>query len=212
MRRGFTLIELLLAAALTALIVVGALAYLEGARNLGARIEYKADLYQTGRAILSLMEKDLQAAYASGQGLDLGLKGTDSNLSDPPTDTLELVAANNSPKSEDTKEIDLTRTIYRIDPDRGLVRDKIKELTKTGVTVLNNSGDVISKDVTGLDIRYHDGSAWTTTWDSSVSATMPKAIEITLTVKASFNRQDETEKFTGAFWLPVGQTYEAPKK
>jgi prepilin-type N-terminal cleavage/methylation domain-containing protein len=209
--KGFTLIEILLAASLTALIAVGALFYLEGARNLGARIEYKADLFQTGRAVLQQMERDIQSAYASGQGLDLGLKGTDSTLSDPPTDSLELVSANNFPKDEEKKECDLTRTIYRIDADRGLVRERIKELTKTGIVVLNNSGDTITKKITGLDIRYHDGTTWTSSWDSAAMGAMPKAIEVTLTVVGRYKGGEETEKFTSAFWLPVGQTYEAPK-
>lgn len=209
--KGFTLIEMLLAATLTALIAVGALFYLEGARNLGARIEYKAELFQTGRAVLQQMERDIQSAYASGQGLDLGLKGTDSTLSDPPSDSLELVSANNNPKSEETKECDLTRTIYRVDPEKGLIRERIKELTRTGVTVLTDSGEPMTKRVTGLDIRYHDGAAWTTGWDSASMGKMPKAIEITLTVVGTYKGADESEKFTAAFWLPVGQTYEAPK-
>jgi type II secretion system protein J len=211
-RRGFTLIEVLLAVVLTGLIVIGSLTYLDSSRNLGDRIQFKSEMLQTARAVLSQMERDLQPAYASGQGLDWGLKGTNSVLSDLPNDSLELVAANNNPKSEDTKEIDLTRTIYRIDGERGLVRDRFKQLTNTGSATLTNSGDVICKKVVGLKFRYHDGTGWTESWDSTTLGKMPKAIEVTIHVRDQFRGEDETEPCTAAFWLPVGQTYEAPQK
>jgi type II secretion system protein J len=209
-RNGFTLVELLLAVTLTALIAVGSLFFLDGARKLGGRVEFKAELYQKARALLGLIERDLQAAYASGQGLDLGLKGTDSALSDPPSDSIELVAANNRPKSETSKECDITRTIYQIETDRGLTRQKIKEITRTG-SVLTNSGDVLAADVVGLDLRYHDGTTWNASWDSAAMGKMPRAIEVTLHLRAVFHQEEEIEKFSSAFWLPVGHTYEAPK-
>jgi type II secretion system protein J len=211
MRRGFTLLELVLATSLAALIAVGALQYLESARDLGARVEFKSQMFQTARAILTLMERDIQCAYASGNGLDWGLRGTDTNRGDYPADVLELVASNNRPKSEERKECDLTRTTYAIEPERGLLRQKTKELTTSGtIFTTTGLGDVISSQVVGLDMRFHDGAMWSPSWDSTTLSKMPKAIEITLIVKAKFHEREETDVFTAAVWLPVGQTYEAP--
>jgi type II secretory pathway component PulJ len=205
------LIEILLATTLSVMLAAAALTYLDGARHLGARIEFKSDLLQTTRAVFGILERDLQAAYASGQAYDLGFRGTDSILGEYPTDTLELVAANHNPKDETKKEFDLTQTVYRIDPDRGLVREKHKHLSGARATV-GNDADTICAQVVGLDLRYHDGTTWAMSWDSTISGKLPKAVEIALTVRAKYHEAEEIEKFTSAFWLPVGQTYEAPQK
>ena len=54
---------------------------------------------------------------------------------------------------------------------------------------------LLAKEVSGLQFRYYDGLTWQESWDSNALNEMPKAIEITLTVR---NQEDAGDAFTGS--------------
>lgn len=53
---------------------------------------------------------------------------------------------------------------------------------------------LLAKEVSGLQFRYYDGLTWQESWDSNALNEMPKAIEITLTLR---NQEDAGETFSG---------------
>jgi type II secretory pathway pseudopilin PulG len=52
---------------------------------------------------------------------------------------------------------------------------------------------LLAKEVSGLQFRYYDGLGWQESWDSNALNEMPKAIEITLTLR---NQEDAGEAFS----------------
>jgi type II secretory pathway pseudopilin PulG len=52
---------------------------------------------------------------------------------------------------------------------------------------------LLAKEVSGLQFRYYDGLSWQESWDSNALNEMPKAIEITLTIR---NQEDAGEAFS----------------
>ena len=62
---------------------------------------------------------------------------------------------------------------------------------------------VVVADVHGQPLRYFDGTNWLETWDSSVSGTVPKAVEVTIRVRSEFRGTEEFESFRTAVWMPV---------
>ena len=52
---------------------------------------------------------------------------------------------------------------------------------------------LLAKEVSGLQFRYYDGLSWQESWDSNALNEMPKAIEITLTLR---NQEDAGDAFS----------------
>jgi hypothetical protein len=52
---------------------------------------------------------------------------------------------------------------------------------------------LLAKEVSGLQFRYYDGLGWQESWDSNALNEMPKAIEVTLTLR---NQEDAGEAFS----------------
>lgn len=52
---------------------------------------------------------------------------------------------------------------------------------------------LLAKEVSGLQFRYYDGLSWQETWDSNALNELPKAIEITLTLR---NQEDAGSTFS----------------
>ena len=52
---------------------------------------------------------------------------------------------------------------------------------------------LLAKEVSGLQFRYYDGLSWQESWDSNALNEMPKAIEITLTLR---NQEDAGDTFS----------------
>lgn len=209
-RNGFTLVEVLVASTIFALIAAAAFVFLAASRRLDERIRFKSEVYQTGRAVLGILQRDLSAAYAWGK-FGTGVVGRNHGAENGDTDEIELVTANHSPATDQSREIDLARIIYTVDPELGLLRQKLTRLTAEQEVIRSEDiSEQLSARVTGLNVRYHDGTGWTDGWDTPSTRTMPKAIEVTLTISADYHGRPETEVLKTSFWLPSGASYVAP--
>jgi len=208
--RGYSLMEILVASTIFALIATGALVFLDTSRRLDERIRFKSEIYQTGRAVLGIMQRDLSAGYAWGK-FGTGITGRNSASETGDTDEIELITANHMPATDEDREIDLARIIYVVDPELGLVRQKLTRLTAEQEVIRSEDvSEQLAARITSLNVRYHDGSAWTDTWDTPGTQTMPKAIEVAITVAADYHGKTETEILKTSFWLPSGASYEPP--
>ncbi|QDT17568.1 prepilin-type N-terminal cleavage/methylation domain-containing protein [Alienimonas californiensis] len=47
---------------------------------------------------------------------------------------------------------------------------------------LTDAARLLAPEVTGLSFRYFDGAEWVTSWDSSLTGSLPRAIEVTLEI------------------------------
>ena len=48
---------------------------------------------------------------------------------------------------------------------------------------LSNTGDVVAPEVSAIEFRYFDGSAWANSWDSTETRSLPMAVEINLSIR-----------------------------
>ena len=221
--------ELLVALTVFSLIMGAVLSLFTSGRMASELGKHHAMMDQSGRAALRAMLADLKGAWGtySVSTLDTGFIDLHSGTDDAPEDSLTLITVNNTPPlrtptssssstATATTEMDLSKVTWSLDLDeetdpKGLVRAKHKLITETNVvTKKGEDQETIVPEVVGLRIRYYDGSAWADTWDSTQSGTLPKAVEVTVTLKMTFRGIDETQKYSEKVYLPVAAN--VPKK
>ncbi len=66
------------------------------------------------------------------------------------------------------------------------------------LTLLDNAGDVIAPEVTGLEFRYFDGVNWLMEWDSELMGGLPVAVEIALAITPRRMLDEEGDVFGGS--------------
>ena len=93
---------------------------------------------------------------------------------------------------------------------RGLLRERLAALTPVTVFIEREENvEEIAPDVAGLDLRYF-GEEWEIEWDSRVKRRLPRAVEVTIVVRAEWREEYIEESFTSRFHLPVG--VDAPER
>lgn len=215
MKKGFTLLELIVATTIFTIVLSATYALFSSGRAVTVRAEKRARLLQTARAALRAIEADLRGAVMSGSAFDSGLIGTSKGTSTQPEDTLDLVAVNRHIPWEDEKGgvlewtgIDLSRVTWQVEKNRGLVRERHRELTPVTVfTGREENKETVAEGVVGLDFRYYD-SGWEESWDSTRRYKLPRAIEATIHARAE--EGEAVEKFSTTVYLAVGA--ETPEK
>lgn len=214
-RAGFTLLELIVATTIFAVIVTASYVLFDSGRDLTARAELRAQLFQTARAALRAIEEDVRGAVGSGTAFDTGFVGTNGGTGDLPSDRLEAVAVNMHTVDTSEKKCDLTRVIYSIGQAAsmkrpGLVRERQKELTP--LTLAAGSAEALEEvaaEVVGVNFRFYD-LEWLEEWDSTVRLKLPQAVEATVHVRGEWKGAEVREAFTTRFYLPVAA--EAPER
>lgn len=221
-RGGFTLVELLLALSLSATLGVGIAVAFEQGRRAESQATAEADARQVGRLALEWIARDLQSVIESASAFNPGLLGSDSELDGRPVDAVYGSASSNLPawrELTDTPEAaqlnpmaalfggasaatapdsDLLQFEYYVgvDPEQGppgLIR-RTRPIP-TIETAAENQGYVtlsLAREVLGLDLKYFDGADWLDEWDSATSATYPRAIQVTVTVRVGRVPDDAT--------------------
>ena len=218
-REGFTLLELIVATAIFAAVAAAAFALFDASRGLASKGEMRARLFQTARAALKAIEDDVRGAAAADSVYHAeGFFGEDGGSEERPLDRLELVAVNarvplrSIEDAEDPKKFrgcDLSRIVYRVETDpaakaRGLVRERLDVLAPPEARELDPEGvESVAPDVVALDLAYEEAGAWRTSWDSVLSLTYPRAVEVTVQVRGEWRGQEVVESFRTRFALPL---------
>lgn len=215
-KAGFTLLEVILATVIFTLVVAAAYGLLHASQSLAERAEFRAQLRQEARIVLDVVRADLEGAYGSDTVFDTGLLGTQGGGDDTPLYKLDLVSVNHATFRSTTAESDITRTSYYIDEEpgtepTGLVRRKQKQLTNVTTVLREDEGlEEIGPRVAYVMFRYYDGTEWTEVWDSTRSGKLPKAIEVTIHVKGTWEGEEVLEKYVEKIYLPIAA--ERPEK
>ncbi|MHC4606103.1 MAG: prepilin-type N-terminal cleavage/methylation domain-containing protein [Planctomycetota bacterium] len=215
-RSGFTLLELIVASTVFAIVMAAAYALLRSGHDMVEKGEGHADVFQTARAVLRDLERDLKAVWASGSSYDTGLVGQDDGDETIPLDEIEFLAVRNKKplptedeeqlteeEKEEVKEspmIDLSRVSYYIDEEEGLMCRRIRLLKKSVVGVDDEEeAEQVCADVVGLNLRYSEDGSWKEVWDSTRSRKLPQAIEVTIVMRPPGREEweeEELDRFT----------------
>ncbi len=223
-RKGFTLLELIVAMSIFTIIAAATYSMFDSARAVSTRAEFRAQLFQTARAALQTIEEDLRGAVMpANTTVDTGFISTNSGSEKEAVDKLEFfTVSRHTASAYDVNATDLvwgcdvSKVYYWIEPDtkraaHGLVRERPKELTPPSGPV-HRDEDVreIARDVVYVNFRFYDNGQWLDTWDSTQVHKLPKAVEVTVTVRGEWRDEEVFEPFMTRIYLPVGG--ETPEK
>jgi len=217
-RRGFTLLELIVAMVIFSIVISAAYALFDAGRSVTTRAEFRSQLFQTARAALQAVENDLRGAVKMGTAFDTGFIGTSGGSEKEPQDKLEFISVNrHTATTYDVNKItdvvwgiDASKIYYSIEPDakktpHGFVREQPLELTPVNGPVHRDESVVeVAQDVVFIHFRYFDGTDWQTSWDSTQTGNLPKAVEVTVYVRGEWRDEEVIEPFMSRFYLPVG--------
>ena len=206
---GFTLVELLVALVLVSVVVGGIVAAFSTSLTTWRLAQKSADLAQEARTILGLVARDLRAASLgpadSPTGVfiteETGLRFTTSSAilnrltysTFEPTET-----ASEYPVSDqaDVKYFQLGGSdtlragFYRVERFLPPYDDyDVEEIFEPG------ERDLVSPNVSELNLRYFDGQAWSETWDTTQAEVaahrLPWAVEVELHLRDPEKRDSE---------------------
>ena len=204
---GFTLLELIVATTIFAMVVFASYALFEASRGVASRAEARAVLFQTARAALRAIERDLRGALpAVDSAEEAALLGEDAETEELPMDRIEVTSVNIAVAVDGKEGLrgDASRVTYWVEEGRGLLRERRAALTPVTVFIEREENvEEIAPDVAGLDLRYY-GEEWEIEWDSRVTRKLPRAVEVTIVVRAKWREEFMEESFTSRFHLPVG--------
>lgn len=166
-RRGFSLLEVLVAIGLLALLSSLVYSFMWELFDRKARALTMGERTQISTILFDRLERDLMTVLASA-GDQAGLRGDDQGLTIFHRGV--LIAPGVSPGS------DLQRTAIRFDGARGVLA--IRRDDDSGEGGASGGEDGLAGVVRAVRFRYHDGSAWTDSFDSGRG--LPAAVEVSI--------------------------------
>jgi len=179
--RGFTLIELVLALTIVALMLTILFSSLRVGLRAWQRGEERAEALEYARSITQLVELALGGAYPfqgrpdRNKPIQILFKGEEDRVS-------FVTSAAPFPRAVPAAFTAITLAM-RAGPDAGLaIREKVMPNFDPFEEV---TPDVVDPTVLSVAFRYlrdQDSDAWEKTWDAADERTLPRAIEVTLTV------------------------------
>jgi prepilin-type N-terminal cleavage/methylation domain-containing protein len=192
-RPGFSLLEVLLALALVVLLSGGIFGFLWNlVDRRDALIRATGDAQSAG-ALFELLEADIACAIAGDPVLGAGIVGDDRQL----TVLSRRVWAPTSPPERSAAAGDLQRSEYTFSLASGTVRLKRSPVSSSsrGIAV----DDVVCERIAAFRLRYFDGRAWTSTFNTVEKRDLPLAVEVAVwfgtpgSVPAAAGEADEVE-------------------
>ena len=210
MKRGFTLLELIVAMVLFSLVMSAAYALFDSGQSLSSDAQKVSAVQQEVRFVLETFRRDLQGTVGVGsysESTVYQFLGTNEGTEEEPLDEVRFLAINRETVSSSAPESDLGLTRYYLIGEeediaqKGLVRIKNSDLL-SAIEVEEEEAQEIGPNVVFFGLRYYDGSDWQESWDSTLSLTLPRAIEVTLFILVP-GSEDDIQSFTGKIFLPV---------
>ena len=186
---GFTLIEATVATVML-MMVIGSIYGTFRAANLSrARMEERADVYQTARVLVEQMNSELCSAYQPAVTEKPSLIGEDTPGSEsaPQYDKMTFLTTARHSLSRMEAAGELCRVIYRMEstPDGKPIGLFVEEDFRPGLSPDTAERRVIelSNMVVGFTCRYLDGQTgeWSADWEDRT--VLPKAVRVELLLK-----------------------------
>ncbi len=181
---GFTLLELLVATAMTAVLAGSLYATLHMAFRARGSAHAAIDEMRKAELAVELMRTDIESAVLPRGLLAGAFLGEDATTAaGRPGDAVMLhCTATGATETEGTGDIRMVELACESDQDGDgmvLVRRVTRYLLATHVE--EPPTEILCRGVRSFDLRYHDGTDWLDTWDSTAAGdNLPMAVEVTL--------------------------------
>ena len=149
--------------------------------------EARRDRTDLARTLIAKLSDDIANAYynTSMKETVFDAKPSTTTADEPRFDSIALTTLTNWRKPA-SKEMDLWEVGYRFEerPEgkgKVLIRREKREINKDSTPLEGGSDYEVTDQITGLRLRYYDGSSWVDEWHSSSRQKLPRSVEITLT-------------------------------
>ncbi|NQT46350.1 MAG: prepilin-type N-terminal cleavage/methylation domain-containing protein [Candidatus Omnitrophica bacterium] len=211
-RNGFTLVEISIVMAILAILSMSLFTVFRISTDSWRKMEAKLMLYQNGRMALDRISRDLSSVFIESSSSIHFLAFDDTILPDlriktgTAKDELFFVA---SPLSDGTGS-DVCEVGYWLRAsDNMLMRHYVRSTDGAAYDFVFDDGALdisypMASYITDLQFKYFDEAtlAWVDTWDSSASATLPRAVKVTIRVKEDVADNPQERIFSTTIHLP----------
>lgn len=211
-RYGFTLVEISIVMAILAILSISLFTVFRISTDSWRRMEAKLMLYQNGRMALERIGKDLSSVFIEPASSVHFLAFDETDLPNPRIkpgtgkDEIFFIA---SPLSDETGSDVCELGYWFRASDNMLMRHYVRSTDGVAYDFAFDNGTLdtsyaMASYITDLQFKYFDGatSAWVDVWDSSVSATLPRAVKVTIKVKEDIADNPQERIFSTTIHLP----------
>ncbi len=166
---GFTLIELLVGIGLFVLLALGMAAFSKDLARQRATLARLSEASRVGTVLIDGLERELMMSMAGGGRQGAGVKGDAQSIR-----ILTCgVAVDAASAGSDVLEVS-----YRWDSSSGVLQASQRAVI--GDAAAPAVDEVISSRVARLRFRYHTGTQWADSYDSTEAGRLPAAVEVAL--------------------------------
>jgi len=205
---GFTLLEIVISVAILVVILTIVYNTFNSSIKAFSAMENQGDAYAQARIVLNRMSEEIGSIYFSTQnpktGLPkTGLLGEDRDEDDLPFDALHFTSLSHIRWVKDSRESELCEIGYYLEKDNETGESFLFRREDWNVDGTLEEGGrplELAEGVDGLNFRYYDGKEWADEWDSRITGTLPKAVEIVLVMR---DPRRGRISFTSIFPVPV---------
>jgi type II secretion system protein J len=208
---AFTLLEVLLATAIIG--ILSLMMYSSLYISVKAKTSSVEALspHNDVAAVFDFMRRDIECAINPGGVLAGDFVGEDESCGDSQDcDTISLYTTS-ARTSDEQSGSNIVKVEYILEADQSQpeinLTDYDDSLTVLKRNITRNllaattaapAAEVISRNITGINLRYYNGSDWQEQWNSQQEDnTLPQAVEITLTLnKKAGNAETEIAAYT----------------
>jgi len=191
---GFTLLEVLLATVLLAIIATLASTTLWATFRTQRTINERTELQDIGTAAIYKIREDLSQTFHVETSRPLTLFRGEDNGNE---DEIDFTSLSRSIISPSEKESDQTEITYKTvsDPEYPKFQSLLRRETPyiDGVVEDNDQFVTLATNVTGFNIRYHDGDQFRSEWDIRSQEhlnKLPKMVEVVLSLADKHGREE----------------------
>jgi general secretion pathway protein J len=199
---GFTLLEVVISVAILVVILTIVYNTFNSSIKAFTAMENQGDAYAQARIVLNRMSEEIGSIYFSGDKRT-GLLGEDRDEDDLPFDSLHFTSLSHIRWAKDSKESELCEIGYYLEKDNETGESFLFRREDWNVDGTLEEGGrplELAEGVDGLNFRYYDGQEWADEWDSRITGTLPKAIEIVLVMR---DPTRERISFSSIFPVPT---------
>jgi type II secretion system protein J len=189
---GFTLLELLVATAVGAIVLFVINATFFSALRLHNTTHDRIDSDLSLQRTLGIIRKDLAGIMLPGGTLSGQLQSTvfSSSSQDPAGERITPDLFTDSGQIDGwTPYADVQKVAYFLAPasDGGSSKSLVRVITRNLLPAQDetNEEQTLLAGVASAQVAYYDGTDWTDTWDSTVTATLPTSIKFSLVLVAA---------------------------
>ncbi|TVS04238.1 MAG: hypothetical protein EA423_07795 [Phycisphaerales bacterium] len=182
-RRAMTLLEVLLAIGIGAALAIGIGNFIGDLMSGRDRLLTSAEQFDSGNRMVEALERALSTTMVAGPGEEAGIDGTQESIV-----VLCRAVTVPDPARGLLAPGDLQRLELRFSAESGRVRASARDASLASA---GTQPQIIAAGVRRLRLRYHDGSAWRSEFNTVQAGRLPVAVEIAVWFENGQPREPE---------------------